>query len=40
VTDGDPLEFKTEVRHLFINGVETSTDNKHRQLWEKYRARP
>ena len=40
VTDGDPLEFKTEVKRLFINGVETSTDNKHRQLWEKYRARP
>jgi len=40
VTDGDPLEIKTQVRHLFINGQLTSTDNRHRQLWEKYRARP
>lgn len=40
VTDGDPLEIQTQVRHLFINGRLTSTDNKHRQLWEKYRNRP
>lgn len=40
VTDGDPLEIQTRVRHLFINGVLTSTDNKHRQFYEKYRRRP
>lgn len=40
ITDGDPLDFKAQVRYLFINGVETSTDNKHRQLYEKYMARP
>ena len=40
VTDGDPLEIQTEVRHLFINGQPTSTDNKHRRLYEKYLARP
>ncbi len=40
VTDGDPLEIKTQVRHLFIKGQLTSTDNRHQQLWEKYRARP
>lgn len=40
VTDGDPLEIQTQVRYLFINGHETSTDNRHRQLYEKYRARP
>ncbi len=40
VTDGDPLEIQTEVRYLFINGQPTSTDNKHRRLYEKYRARP
>lgn len=40
VTDGDPLEIQTRVRHLFINGQLTSTDDRHRQLWEKYRNRP
>jgi imidazolonepropionase-like amidohydrolase len=40
VTTGDPLEITTEVRHLFINGRLTSTDNKHQQLYERYLARP
>ncbi|MCL4524123.1 MAG: amidohydrolase family protein, partial [Acidobacteria bacterium] len=40
VTNGDPLELQTEVRYLFIKGQLTSTDNKHKQLYEKYRARP
>jgi len=40
VTTGDPLEIRTEVRYLFIKGRLTSTDNKHRQLYEKYRKRP
>jgi imidazolonepropionase-like amidohydrolase len=40
VTTGDPLELRTEVRYLFIQGQLTLTDNKHRQLWEEYRKRP
>ncbi|HXE76089.1 MAG TPA: amidohydrolase family protein [Candidatus Xenobia bacterium] len=40
VTDGDPLEFKTQVRYLFIGGQPTSMENRHHQLYEKYRARP
>jgi imidazolonepropionase-like amidohydrolase len=40
VTDGDPLEIRTEVRYLFINGKLVSLENKHRGLYEKYRARP
>jgi imidazolonepropionase-like amidohydrolase len=40
VTTGDPLELTTEVRFLFIKGQLTSTDNKHRQLYEEYRKRP
>jgi imidazolonepropionase-like amidohydrolase len=40
VTDGDPLEIRTEVTDLFILGRSVSTDNKHRALYEKYRARP
>jgi len=40
LTNGDPLELRTEVKHLYINGMPTSTDNKHRQLYEKYSKRP
>jgi imidazolonepropionase-like amidohydrolase len=40
VTSGDPLELQTQVRYLFIKGQLTSTDNKHRDLYEQYRKRP
>lgn len=40
VTNGDPLEITTEVQYLFINGQLTSNDNKHKDLYEKYRNRP
>ncbi|MGB8322524.1 MAG: amidohydrolase family protein [Candidatus Acidiferrum sp.] len=40
VTTGDPLELITEVKYLFIKGELTSTDNKQKELYEKYRNRP
>jgi imidazolonepropionase-like amidohydrolase len=40
VTNGDPLELTTDVRYLFIRGRLTSTDNKHKALFEKYSNRP
>jgi imidazolonepropionase-like amidohydrolase len=40
VTNGDPLEIQTQLRYLFIEGQLTSTDNRHRQLYEQYRKRP
>jgi len=40
LTNGDPLELRTEVKNLYINGRPTSTDNKHKQLFEKYSKRP
>jgi imidazolonepropionase-like amidohydrolase len=40
VTNGDPLEIQTEVKFVFINGKLTGLENKHRSLYEKYRARP
>lgn len=40
VTDGDPLAITTHVRHLVIHGKVSSTDNKHRRLYELYRSRP
>ena len=38
ITDGDPLETKTQVRQLFIKGKQVDLDNKHRRLYEKYSA--
>jgi imidazolonepropionase-like amidohydrolase len=40
VTDGDPLEMRTQILRAWIDGREISLDNKHRQLYEKYRNRP
>jgi imidazolonepropionase-like amidohydrolase len=40
VTNGDPLEIRTEIRYLFINGQLTSTGNRHRDLYEQYHKRP
>lgn len=39
VVDGDPLEITSQVVHLIIGGQEVTTDNFHRQLYERYRAR-
>jgi len=40
VTNGDPLELTTDIRYLFIKGQLTSTENKHKALYEKYLNRP
>ncbi len=40
VTNGDPLELTTEVKYLFIRGQLTSTNNRHKTLYEKYLNRP
>jgi imidazolonepropionase-like amidohydrolase len=40
VTTGDPLELTTEVKYLFIKGQLTSTDNKQKDLYQKYAMRP
>ena len=40
VTNGDPLEITTEVQHLIIKGEKVPLDNKHLELYEKYRSRP
>ena len=40
VTNGDPLELNTEVKYLFIKGEETSLDNRHLDLYNKYKKRP
>lgn len=40
IVNGDPLEIRTEVQHVFVNGVPVSLDNRHLSLYEKYRSRP
>lgn len=40
VTDGDPLETKTQIKQLFIKGKTVDLDNKHKRLYEKYSNRP
>lgn len=40
ITDGDPLDIRTQVRHVIINGYDVGLGNRHSDLYEKYRARP
>jgi len=40
LTDGDPLEAKTQVKQLFIKGKTVDLDNKQKRLYEKYLNRP
>ena len=39
VTDGDPLEIQTQVKHLIIKGKEVDLTNKQTHLAEKYMSR-
>lgn len=40
MTDGDPLETKTQIKQLFIKGKAVDLENKHHLLYEKYLNRP
>ncbi|MEO8380037.1 MAG: amidohydrolase family protein [Acidobacteriota bacterium] len=40
VTDGDPLEIRTNVKRVFIAGEEISMDSRHTLLYEKFKKRP
>lgn len=41
VTDGDPLEARTQVKYVFIKGKAIDVkDNKHYRLFERYMNRP
>ena len=39
VTDGDPLEFRTKVKHMFINGKPVDLTSKHTRLYERHKDR-
>lgn len=40
VTDGDPLESRTQVRNIFIRGKLIDLTNRQKELYEKYLNRP
>ena len=40
LTDGDPLEIRTQIKHVFINGRDIPLTSRHTELYEKYKARP
>jgi imidazolonepropionase-like amidohydrolase len=39
MTNGDILDHRTSITNVIIDGQETSLDNKHQRLYEKYKAR-
>lgn len=39
VTDGNPLQIRTQILRVFINGHPVDLGNKHLKLYDKYRAR-
>ena len=40
ISKGDPLEIRTAVTNVFINGKDVGLDNNHERLYRKYIARP
>ena len=36
VSDGDPFETKTQIKHLFINGFKVPLDSRHIQLYNEF----
>ena len=40
VTTGDPLDVRSQVKHVFIRGELQPWDDRHTQMYEKFRARP
>ncbi len=40
ISKGDPLEIRTVLTHVFIEGKDVGVESKHEQLYQKYLARP
>ena len=40
LTDGDPLEARTNIRQMFIAGREVSLESRHTREYEKWMKRP
>jgi imidazolonepropionase-like amidohydrolase len=39
ITDGDPLDYHTKIKKLFVNGVDTPLVSRHSQLYDEYKKR-
>ena len=39
LTNGDILDHRTNITNVIIDGRETSLDNKHQRLYDRYKAR-
>jgi len=39
VTDGDPLEIQTQIKHLYVKGKEIALTNKQTRLNDRYSGR-
>jgi imidazolonepropionase-like amidohydrolase len=40
VTTGDPIDIRTQIKEVFVKGQRMKFDDRHTELYEKYRARP
>jgi imidazolonepropionase-like amidohydrolase len=40
LTDGDPLETRTQIKQMWIRGKPVSLESRHTRLYEKYLNRP
>jgi imidazolonepropionase-like amidohydrolase len=40
ITDGDPMDLRTQVVDVFIKGRQVPDDDRHNRLYLKYKARP
>ena len=40
VTTGDPIDIRTSIKEVFVKGQRQKFDDRHTELYEKYRARP
>jgi imidazolonepropionase-like amidohydrolase len=40
VTDGDPLEIRTQIRHVLVRGAVVDLETKHTRSYQRYRSRP
>jgi imidazolonepropionase-like amidohydrolase len=39
LTDGDPLEYRTKIRRMFIGGVEVPLVSRHSQLYDQFKKK-
>lgn len=40
VTTGDPIDIRTHIREVFVKGQRQRFDDRHTELYERYKARP